>query len=158
MRHRPRGAGRVLIAAIGCAITLAFAAPAANASSVYRFDIGLQTAAYAGTATTTFHVDNLDTSKNGRVRWLRGAVEQSFWNFSSGNTSVGYSASGLMQAGDKIEVQQPQGSVVDTFTVPQISASAAAGSPTVTGTFKPGPPARLISIAAATWRPMTVFP
>jgi hypothetical protein len=103
----------------------------------YQYDVSIQPAAFTGSASGRIKVKSLDTSKTTTVRVIRGGVQQLIVSAISGGDSFEFGFATLT-SGDQIEVQQPSGTVQETFTVPTASISGTAGSAAVTGNAPDG--------------------
>lgn len=112
-------------------------ASSASAADKYRYDILIRPATYNGTPSGYVSVSGLDTTKTVKIRVLRLAVEQYSTTAAIGTGNTSFST-GTITPGDQVEVQQPTGTVVETYTVPAVSITGTAGSPTVTGTVPAG--------------------
>lgn len=130
---KPRLLLLALIAA-SCAAALLPAGAGAEANFTYQIEHErYYSYSYA-------YVYRLDPSKTTTMRVMRGAVELERNDYGSGNThGNSYVAAGI-QAGDVVEVYQPQtanpvpnSAPTETWTVPELTGSLAAGSPVVTG-------------------------
>jgi hypothetical protein len=79
-------------------------------------------------------VDGLDTTKTVRVRILRGGVLIPGYthDYGTGTTEASFSADEVT-GGDVVEVQQPQGAVAESFSIPNVSLAGSIGSANVTG-------------------------
>jgi hypothetical protein len=116
----------------------------AAAADKYRYDVAIKPAAFAGTPAGSVAIRGLNTGLTTTARVLRLGVQQYSGVGAAGGESISFSAFSI-QPGDQIEVQQPTGSVQETYTVPNISITGTAGSPVVNGSVPPG------SIANVFW-------
>lgn len=121
------------MAAFAC---LAFAA-GASAADKYFYDTTFETLAYDNSAGGTVKVSGLDPGQNVAFRILRGAAQQLAVSFGSGQSSQTFFWVGLAP-GDKVEVQQPAGSVKETYTIPNVTVGGSAGSAVVNGNAPDG--------------------
>lgn len=119
--------------------SLATAQPA-DAAATYQYSLKVRTAAFTGsTASATIEVSGINSAQNSRLRWLRGGIEQAVpVNTGTGATVLSASVAAI-QPGDQIEIQQPLGSVKETWTVPPFGPlSFVVGGTSVAGTMAPG--------------------
>jgi hypothetical protein len=93
------------------------------------------TGSYNGNPEGALEVAGLNTAQSARIRVLRSGVPIPAYthDYAPAAPSEANFSPQDITAGDVIEVQQPQGAVVETFTVPNVSLTGTAGSPNVTG-------------------------
>lgn len=111
----------------------------AAAGDKYRFRPVIRPVGDTGAPSGSLDVGRLDTAKSSTVRVVRGATTIYTVTNGSGPSTASLTA-GTLTSGDKIEVEQPTGTFQESFTIPDVSISGTAGSPTITGRAPDGMP------------------
>jgi hypothetical protein len=106
-------------------------AGSAGATDKYQYNVQIRPAGDTGTPSGRVIVSGLLTSQSHTVRVLRASVQQYIDTAPAGTISD--IAALTVTSGDQIEVQQPTGTVLETYTVPEVSLAGTPGSPVVTG-------------------------
>lgn len=126
---------------------LAFAAQA-GAADKYRYELEIRPANGPASGQGYVSVYGLNKPQTATVRVLRAAVQQYTGSIAADAQNYIQISTPNLAPGDQIEVQQPTGSVQETFTVPDISITGTPGSQVVSGTVPAG------SVAYAEYRPL----
>lgn len=118
-----------LVAAISAAMTLQVSSAAATDN--YQYNVQIRPVGDSGTPNGRVIVNGLNAGLSHTVRVLRLGVQQYIQTGPSGTQSD--VAAPLVTGGDQVEVQQPTGTVLETYTIPEVSLAGTPGSPVVTG-------------------------
>jgi hypothetical protein len=106
-------------------------AGSAAATDKFQYNVQIRPIGDIGTPNGRVIVQGLLNGQSHTVRVLRASVQQ-YTQTAPGGTIADVPAL-TVAGGDQIEVQQPTGSVVETYTVPDVSLSGTPGSPVVSG-------------------------
>jgi hypothetical protein len=107
----------------------------ASALDKYQYGVVLLPASGtdSGTAASVVEITHLDIAKTVRIRFLRAGSPLPYTTDLPAGNAQATASTPLIASGDVIEVQQPTGTVQETFTIPDVSLSGAAGSANLTG-------------------------
>lgn len=97
----------------------------------------IRPALYSLTPSGSVQIGRIDTTKTYTVRMTIGGAVQPAVNGGPGDVARFISVP-TMGPGDTITMEQPTGTTIETFTVPNVSMAASAGSPTLTGNAPDG--------------------
>lgn len=113
-------------------VTLLLAGSAA-AKDKFSYSVVIRPAGYSLTPDGSIQVGRIDSTKTYTLRLTLGGVAQPATNHGPGDVSR-YVSAPTLAPGDSLTVEQPTGVTQETFTVPNVSMTATAGSPSLTGT------------------------
>jgi hypothetical protein len=120
-------------------------AVSAAATDKYQYNVQIRPGGGTGAPNGRVLVNGLNGGLSHTVRVLRLGVQQYIQTGPSGTQSD--VAAALVTGGDQVEVQQPTGVVLETYTIPEVSLAGTPGSPVVTGKAPDG------SVVNARYRP-----
>jgi hypothetical protein len=123
---------RLAIAAVLAAVSVLALAPHAGAADVYRYHVTIKPATNTGVAEGGVAVWGLDKLKTTTIRLRIGGVWQPATNFVAGVATHSVAA-GAIATADQVQVEQPTGTVIETYTVPPAVLTGAVGSDSLIG-------------------------
>ncbi|MBJ7458934.1 MAG: hypothetical protein JHD02_07100 [Thermoleophilaceae bacterium] len=109
----------------------------ASAKVKYTYQAQIRPAAYSVSPNGSVQIGNLNPALSYTIRVTLGGVPQAALNYPLGDTAR-YVTANTLAPGDTVTVEQPTGVTQETFTVPNVSISGAAGSPNLSGNAPDG--------------------